>query len=84
MARLVHQTIEDIHKVVLRGEGHFVTEDSIKARFSTNYALLSKKEHVYLTPTSLTAALGHVLRYYKRENGNWDRIKETEVEIFAG
>ena len=78
---LVHQTIEDIHKVVLRGEGHFVTEDSIKARFSTNYALLSKKEHVYLTPTSLTAALGHVLRYYKRENGNWDRIKETEVEI---
>ncbi len=23
----------------------------------------------------------HVVRYYERENGNWDRIKEAEVEI---
>ena len=27
------------------------------------------------------AALEHVLRYYDRENGHWDRIKEAEVEI---
>ena len=78
---LVHQTIEDIHKVVLRGEESSITEDSIRGWFSTNYALLSKKERVYLAPSSQQAALLHVLRYYQRENGNWDRIKEAEVEI---
>ncbi|WP_236201216.1 ATP-dependent helicase [Pseudomonas pseudonitroreducens] len=78
---LVHQTIEDIHKTVLRGEEGSVSFDAIKGWFSTNYAMLSKKERVYLAPSSQHAALMHVLRYYERENGNWDRIKEAEVEI---
>jgi CRISPR/Cas system-associated exonuclease Cas4 (RecB family) len=78
---LVHQTIEDIHKTVLRGEEHTITPDAIRSWFSTNYAMLSKKERVYLAPSSQQAALQHVLRYYERENGNWDRIKEAEVEI---
>ena len=78
---LVHQTIEDIHKTVLRGEESTITFDAIRSWFSTNYAMLSKKERVYLAPTSQQAALLHVMRYYERENGNWDRIKEAEVEI---
>lgn len=78
---LVHQTIEDIHKTVLRGEEGSITLDGIKGWFSTNYAMLSKKERVYLAPSSQQAALLHVLRYYERENGHWDRIKEAEVEI---
>lgn len=78
---LVHQTIEDIHKVVLRGEEGSLSFDAIKGWFSINYAMLSKKERVYLAPSSQQAALLHVLRYYERENGNWDRIKEAEVEI---
>ena len=78
---LVHQTIEDIHKTVLRGEEGTITLDGIKGWFSANYAMLSKKERVYLAPSSQQAALLHVLRYYERENGHWDRIKEAEVEI---
>ena len=78
---LVHQTIEDIHKTVLRGEEGTITFDAIKGWFSANYAMLSKKERVYLAPSSQQAALLHVVRYYERENGNWDRIKEAEVEI---
>jgi len=78
---LVHQTIEDIHKTVLRGEEGSISFDAIKGWFSINYAMLSKKERVYLAPSSQQAALLHVLRYYERENGNWDRIKEAEVEI---
>lgn len=78
---LVHQTIEDIHKTVLRGEESSISVDAIKGWFSINYAMLSKKERVYLAPSSQQAALLHVLRYYERENGNWDRIKEAEVEI---
>src|SRR3546814_13899942 len=71
----------DIHKTVLRGEEASISFDAIKGWFSANYALLSKKERVYLAPSSQQAALLHVMRYYERENGNWDRIKEAEVEI---
>ncbi|NHA14596.1 ATP-dependent DNA helicase [Thioalkalivibrio sp. XN279] len=78
---LVHQTIEDIHKTVLRGEEGTINFDAIKGWFSANYAMISKKERVYLAPSSQQAALLHVLRYYERENGNWGRIKEAEVEI---
>lgn len=78
---LVHQTIEDIHKTVLRGEEGTITLGAIKGWFSANYAMLSKKERVYLAPSSQQAALLHVVRYFERENGNWDRIKEAEVEI---
>lgn len=78
---LVHQTIEDIHKAVLRGEERTVTPDAIKGWFSANYAMLSKKERVYLAPSSQQAALQHVLRYFERENGHWERIKEAEVDI---
>lgn len=78
---LVHQTIEDIHKTVLRGEEGTINLDTIKGWFSANYAMLSKKERVYLAPSSQQAALLHVLRYYERENGHWDRIREAEVEI---
>lgn len=78
---LVHQTIEDIHKTVLRGEEGALNRADIESWFAANYALLSKKERVYLAPSSQQAALLHVLRYYERENGNWDRIKEAEVEI---
>jgi DNA helicase II / ATP-dependent DNA helicase PcrA len=78
---LVHQTIEDIHKTVLRGEESTISLDVIRGWFSVNYAMLSKKERVYLGPSSQQAALLHVLRYYKRENRNWSRIKEAEVEI---
>lgn len=78
---LVHQTIEDIHKTVLRGEEGNLSREAIEGWFSANYAMLSKKERVYLAPSSQQAALLHVLRYYERENGNWDRVKEAEVEI---
>lgn len=78
---LVHQTIEDIHKSVLRGEEGTITPQTIRDWFATNYTMLSKKERVYLAPSSQHAALQHVLRYFERENGHWDRIKEAEVEI---
>ena len=78
---LVHQTIEDIHKTVLRGAENSLSSDAIKDWFSANYAMLSRKERVYLAPSSQQAALQHVMRYYERENGHWDRIKEAEVEI---
>ena len=78
---LVHQTIEDIHKAVLRGEEASVNPDQIQSWMAVNYQYLSKRERQYLAPQTLKAVEKHILGYYEREKGNWDRIKEAEVEI---
>lgn len=78
---LVHQTIEDIHKTILRGEEHKLSEDQVAAWFDTNYAYLTKKERVYLAGYVKQIALNQVLRYYHRQQGNWSRIRESEVDI---
>lgn len=78
---LVHQTIEDIHKTIIRGEEHKLSVAQIESWFDMNYAYLTKRERVYLAPVVKQAALEHVLRYYRRNNGNWERIKEAEVDV---
>ncbi|MBD5648152.1 MAG: ATP-dependent helicase [Desulfovibrio sp.] len=79
--QLVHQTIEDIHKAVLREQPESVTEDNIRLWFDVNYANLSHKERVYLAPQIREVALGHVLRYVERKHGNWADIRGTEVDV---
>ncbi|MGE6183857.1 ATP-dependent helicase [Aeromonas media] len=78
---LVHQTIEDMHKAVLRGEESIINPEQLREWMAINYQYLSKRERQYLAPQTLKAVEKHILRYYEHENGNWDRIKEAEVEI---
>ncbi|MFK9813547.1 hypothetical protein ACJEM2_25120, partial [Escherichia coli] len=78
---LVHQTIEDMHKAVLRGEKSVINPDQLREWIGINYQYLSKRERQYLAPQTLKAVEKHIFRYYERENANWDRIKEAEVEI---
>jgi DNA helicase-2/ATP-dependent DNA helicase PcrA len=78
---LVHQTIEDIHKAVLRGEEHKVTPDQIESWFKSNYANISLKERVYLAEPVLRIARRHVTTYVDRERSNWHRLREAEVEL---
>ena len=79
--QLVHQTIEDIHKSVLRGKSEDVTENNVRLWFDVNYANLSHKERVYLAPQIREVAFGHVLRYVERKGGDWADIRGTEVDV---
>jgi len=78
---LVHQTIEDIHKTVIKGEADRLSVAQIESWFDTNYAYLTKRERVYLAPVVKKIALEQILRYYNRNNGNWSHIKEAEVDV---
>ncbi len=78
---LVHQTIEDIHKAVLRKEEHKITKENIKDWFNENYTSITKSNRVYLVDHVKNQALEHVLAYYKRFKGKWDRIREAEVDV---
>jgi len=78
---LVHQTIEDIHKTVIKGEADRLSVAQIESWFDTNYAYLTKRERVYLAPVVKKIALEQILRYFRRNNGNWSHIKEAEVDV---
>lgn len=78
---LVHQTIEDIHKAVLRGEERRVTPDQISSWFRANYNNISQKERTYLAEPVLRIAEEHVQRYAVKERVNWHRLRDAEVEL---
>ncbi|MFT0849136.1 ATP-dependent DNA helicase [Actinomycetaceae bacterium L2_0104] len=78
---LVHQTIEDIHRAVLRGEEQLITPENITRWFEMNYVYLSKAEHSYLAAPQRNAALAQVHRYAGNQAGKWDTIKEAEVNV---
>ena len=78
---LVHYTIEDIHKAVLRGEEEIVTDNQISDWFDSNYTQLSRQERLYLSVEGREAALNHILRYAHRERETWDNLCETEVQV---
>ncbi|MEY9424936.1 ATP-dependent exoDNAse (exonuclease V) beta subunit [Bradyrhizobium ottawaense] len=78
---LVHQTIEDIHKAVLRGEEAHVTPDQISSWFRANYNNISQRERTYLAEPVLRTAEQHVQRYAVKERTNWYRLKDAEIEL---
>lgn len=78
---LLHQTIEDIHKAVLRNEVHTLTDDNITAWFNENYFLLSKSQRAYLHQAQQDSLLNQVLRYRDNQSNRWHLIKEAEVDV---
>lgn len=78
---MLHQTIEDIHKAVLRDEVHTLTNDNITTWFNENYYLLSKSQRSYLHQAQQDALLQQVLRYRDNQSNRWHLIKEAEVDV---
>lgn len=78
---LLHQTIEDIHKAVLRGEPETLSNENIESWFNTNYQLLVKQLHSYIAEAQRKAILHQVLNYRDRNESQWHRIKEAEVDV---
>ncbi len=78
---LLHQTIEDIHKAVLRGERDTLTDANIISWFNMNYILLSQQQRTYLRQAQQDALLRQVLRYRDDNSDKWDSIMEAEVDV---
>ena len=79
--RLVHETVEDIHRAAIRHEEQSITEENIRSWFETNYDSLVNAEHTYLDRPQKEAALKQILRYVDGQRGDWSRIQQTEVEV---
>jgi DNA helicase-2/ATP-dependent DNA helicase PcrA len=78
---LVHQTIEDIHRAVLRKEEHLINADNIAGWFDSNYTSLTTSERTYLAEPQRNDALKQVLRYAERQDSSWGLIQQAEVDV---
>lgn len=78
---LLHETIEDIHRAVLRGEERSLTDENIKGWFNTNYNQLVKSQHGFIHEAQRNAILKQVLRYRDANKNLWHLIKEAEVDV---
>jgi len=78
---LVHQTIEDIHRAVLRGDKAQVCENNISEWFAANYASLSKSKRAYLAKPQQDVALAQILRYADRQADKWSAVLQAEVGV---
>ncbi len=81
---LVHQTIEDIHKAVIRGDVARITAEQIKTWLHTNYRQLAAKERRYLPDHTLKSALEQVNRYVsfvEKTYRTWRHIQHAEVDV---
>jgi DNA helicase-2/ATP-dependent DNA helicase PcrA len=78
---LVHETIEDIHKAVLRSEIKTINPDAINIWLMINYETISRREKKYLSPRFLETAYEQVISYYEKRESQWGSIKEAEVRV---
>ncbi len=78
---LVHQTIEDIHKHVLKNGVNGLHEAQITDWFETNYKILSTAEKQYLSEDVKQAAQKQVLNYFQRNRHELDKVRDAEVNV---
>lgn len=78
---LVHETIEDIHKAILRGETNQITDENIEKWIELNYKTISQAQNSYLSERLIKASIEQVKRYVERNSENWDTIRNAEMPI---
>lgn len=78
---LVHETIEDIHRAVLRGEADRATPSVIYGWMMANYISLSDKENSWLPEAKLKQAFSEIRGYVDFRKGNWDDALAAECPL---
>lgn len=78
---LVHQTIEDIHRLVIDGKLYEITDLKIEQLFEENYKALIATGMRPLAPTSKETALKHVINYFNQNKNLMESVIETEVDV---
>lgn len=78
---LVHQTIEEIHRLVLDGELGTLTEDRIRNIFERTFFFLTLSDVRPIGKTAKEAAFEQVMNYFRQNRQDMKRIVETEVDV---
>lgn len=78
---LVHQTIEEIHRLVLDGKLAELDEDRIRALFERTFAFLAQADVRPIGEKAKEAAFRQVMNYFGQNGDEMQRVIETEVDV---
>jgi DNA helicase-2/ATP-dependent DNA helicase PcrA len=78
---LVHQTIEEIHRVALDGKLDTVDEPRIREFFDRTFRFLVASDVRPVGDKARDAALAQVLNYFRQNRDEMRRVIQTEVDV---
>jgi DNA helicase-2/ATP-dependent DNA helicase PcrA len=78
---LVHQTIEEIHRIVLDGRLSTLNEARIRALFERTFAYLALADVRAVGATAKESAFTQVMNYFRQNQEAMQRVIETEVDV---
>jgi DNA helicase II / ATP-dependent DNA helicase PcrA len=78
---LVHQTIEEIHRLVLDGRLEELNEPRIRDLFDRTFGFLAQADVRPIGPKAREAAFRQVMNYFRQNQDEMQRVVETEVDV---
>jgi DNA helicase II / ATP-dependent DNA helicase PcrA len=78
---LVHQTIEEVHRLAMDGKATILNETNVQEIFHFNYKNLLTRGLRPIGPKQREEALFQVMNYFKQNRADFDRIVDTEVDV---
>jgi DNA helicase-2/ATP-dependent DNA helicase PcrA len=78
---LVHQTIEEIHRIALDGKLDTLDEERIQEIFNRTFRFLSMSDVRPIGEAARQAAFEQVLNYFRQNRDEMRRVIQTEVDV---
>jgi len=78
---LVHQTIEEIHRIALDGKLHMLDEPRIRELFERTFRFLCLSDVRPIGDRAREAAHTQVLNYFRQNQDEMRRVIQTEVDV---
>ena len=78
---LVHQSIEEIHRVALDGQLHTLDETRISEMFERTFGYLRLSDVRPIGERAKKAAFAQVVNYFRQNQDEMRRVIETEVDV---
>ena len=78
---LVHQSIEEIHRIALEGQLHSLDETRIEDLFEQTFRFLCLSDVRPIGDRAKESALTQVMNYFRQNQDEMRRVVETEVDV---
>ena len=78
---LVHQTIEELHRLVLDGKLHSLSESRVRELFERTFTFLTLADVRPIGKVAKEAAFRQVMNYLRQNQAEMQRVIETEVDV---
>jgi len=78
---LVHQTVEEIHRIALDGQLDSLDESSIRQLFDRTFRFLCISDVRPIGDTAKEGAFNQVMNYFRQNQDEMKRVIQTEVDV---